>query len=167
MCVRIMKFKHVGRGVFNPHHTCKAKGYRNWFVSVCVSVCLRFLPPHTTGRPKVIPMYSVLYTLALSFKNTAFKSYGMKTKWKRQYANYQSLTSTAVCLFAYHGDIRKCNGGHMSSLAMPKVLHTNLASPFQILRKLARDHSSVAQPINYSDSDLHMCMGAMPLHTCF
>ena len=163
MCVRIMKFKHVGRGVFNPHHTCKAKGYRNWFVSVCVSVCLRFFCHHIlqAGQKR----YQC--TLALSFKNTAFKSYGMKTKWKRQYANYQSLTSTAVCLFAYHGDIRKCNGGHMSSLAMPKVLYTNLASPFQILRKLARDHSSVAQPINYSDSDLHMCMGAMPIHTRF
>jgi hypothetical protein len=155
MCVRIMKFKHVGRGVFNPRHTCKAKGYRNWFVSVCVSVCLRFFCHHILQAGQ--KWYQC--TLALSFK-----SYGMKTKWKRHMQNYQSLTSTAVCLFAYHGDIRKCNGGHMSSLPMSKVLHTSLASPFQIL---ARDHSSVAQPINYSGSDLHVCMGAMPLHTCF
>ena len=70
----------------------RSKGYSTW--SVILSICLlsRFLPLHTTRQPK-----RNTNGLSVTLKNgklcilTAFKSYGMKTKWTSQSANEHGL----------------------------------------------------------------------------
>ena len=61
-------------------------------VCVCLSVCLSVCYLSPQGGQRAIPS-GLSATLAwilkrwLPFKNTAFKSHGMKQKWKSQYAN--------------------------------------------------------------------------------
>ena len=65
-------------------------------------------------------------------KSAAFKSYGVKTKSRSQYANYHRPTSTGSARSVYLEGTRSHNEGRVST----RMLSTTVASPCQTLREL-------------------------------
>ena len=93
--------------VINPRHACAA---RVTVVVVCVSIHY----PDIMNRSTNFTTYSVSgigRIICSVFSETAvFESYDVKHKRKWKYANYNWLTSTAFCLFAYRRASGSYNG---------------------------------------------------------
>ena len=61
----------------------RSEGYGTWSVCLCVSLCVRsrFLPLDATRSPKLYTNgFGATFASFYFRKNTAFKSYGVKTK---------------------------------------------------------------------------------------
>ena len=77
----------------------RSEGYGTWFVSVCVCLSVRLLPRFqrlraTTQRNSDTNGFIAKLASFCDFRiTTAFRSYGVKSKRKSQFANEYSLTA--------------------------------------------------------------------------